>query len=100
MTYVITDACLDITDRSCLAQCPVDCIQPGERMHYIDPDSCIDCGACEAVCPQQAIFFADEIPDDHVAFVRINAEFSQGIRSSSGGDHPEVSALPHRAVPR
>ena len=56
MPYVITDACLDIMDRSCVDQCPVDCIEQGERMLYINPDECIDCGACEPVCPQEAIY--------------------------------------------
>jgi NAD-dependent dihydropyrimidine dehydrogenase PreA subunit len=94
MTYVITQACVDITDRTCLTHCPVDCIQQGERMLYIDPDECIDCGACQSVCPQQAIFFDAEIPADRAVFVGVNAEFSRGIRE--GGDHPHVAALPHR----
>lgn len=85
-----------ITDRSCLAQCPVDCIQQGERMLYIDPDGCIDCGACEAVCPQQTTYFADELPADRSVFVQVNAEFNQGVRDSDSGDHPHVAGLPRQ----
>lgn len=55
MTYVITDACVDLMDRSCLEECPVDCIYEGGRRLYIQPAECIDCGACEVVCPHEAI---------------------------------------------
>ena len=55
MTYVITDACVDLMDRSCLDECPVDCIYEGGRRLYISPAECIDCGACEVVCPHEAI---------------------------------------------
>lgn len=63
MPFVVTTACLDILDRSCLDQCPVDCIYLGDRMTYINPDECIDCGACEPECPWQAIFEEVAVPD-------------------------------------
>jgi ferredoxin-like protein FixX len=47
MTYVITDACIDVKDKTCLDACPVDCIYEGGRTLYIQPDECIDCGLCE-----------------------------------------------------
>jgi len=55
MAYVIGPACVDIMDRSCVEECPVDCIYEGERKLYINPAECIDCGACETACPEQAI---------------------------------------------
>lgn len=55
MAYVIGAACVDVTDRSCVEQCPVDCIYEGRRKLYINPAECIDCGACEATCPVEAI---------------------------------------------
>ena len=54
MTYVITEPCIDVKDRACVDVCPVDCIHDegdADRMLYIDPDECIDCGACEPSCP-------------------------------------------------
>ena len=42
-------------------------------MLYIDPDECIDCGACEPACPVSAIFAEDDVPDDQDAFKEINA---------------------------
>jgi NAD-dependent dihydropyrimidine dehydrogenase PreA subunit len=55
MPFFVTGACLDVLDKSCLEECPVDCIYQGDRKMYIQPRECIDCGACEAVCPVTAI---------------------------------------------
>ena len=77
MTYVITDPCIDVLDKSCVEVCPVDCIHEdeaaGDRMLYIDPDECIDCGACEPVCPVTAIFAEDDVPPDQAAYTEIDA---------------------------
>jgi NAD-dependent dihydropyrimidine dehydrogenase PreA subunit len=35
MTYVIGQPCVDIKDRACVDECPVDCIYEGARMLYI-----------------------------------------------------------------
>lgn len=76
MTYVITSACVDVKDQSCVEVCPVDCIHFDEsldKMLYIDPDECIDCGACEPACPVSAIFAEADVPEGEREFVRINA---------------------------
>ena len=31
MTYVIALPCVDVKDRACIDECPVDCIYEGER---------------------------------------------------------------------
>ena len=62
MTYVIAQPCVDVLDTACIEECPVDCIYEGERMLYIHPDECVDCGACEPVCPVEAIFYEDDVP--------------------------------------
>ena len=64
MTYVITSTCVDIKDMSCIEECPVDCIYEGERKLYIQPKECIDCGACEPVCPVDAIYPDRTIPSE------------------------------------
>ena len=78
MTYVITEPCIDIQDKSCVEVCPVDCIhfeEGTDRMLYIDPDECIDCGACEPVCPVTAIFAEDDVPDQYKAYTELNAKW-------------------------
>lgn len=74
VTYVITDACVDVMDQSCLAVCPVDCIYftDEDRMCYIHPDECIDCAVCEAACPVGAIFKDTEVPGEAESFIAIN----------------------------
>ena len=61
MTYVIAQPCVDLKDLACVEECPVDCIYEGKRMLYIHPDECVDCGACEPVCPVEAIFYEDDL---------------------------------------
>lgn len=75
MTYVITEACIDVMDQSCVDVCPVDCIHFTEgldHMLYINPDECIDCGACEPACPVNAIYPEDAVPDTQEPFKEIN----------------------------
>ena len=62
MTYIIAEPCIDIKDLSCVDVCPVDCIHEVERILVIDPEECIDCGACEPECPVEAIFPEDALP--------------------------------------
>ena len=75
MTYVIAEPCIDVMDRACVEECPVDCIYEGGRSLYIHPDECIDCGACEPVCPVEAIFYDGDLPAEWAVFIDDNARF-------------------------
>ena len=75
MAYVIAEPCIDVLDRACVEECPVDCIYEGERVLYIHPDECVDCGACEPVCPVEAIFYEDDVPAQWEGFIQDNAHF-------------------------
>jgi NAD-dependent dihydropyrimidine dehydrogenase PreA subunit len=105
VTYIIAQPCVDVLDRSCIEECPVDCIYEGERMLYIHPDECVDCGACEPVCPVEAIFYEDDVPDQWKDFYKANVEFFSDLGSPGGAskvgkinkDHPIVEALPPQA---
>ena len=75
MSYIIGTPCISCIDASCVKVCPVDCIhgpiqnddsarnsfnlseeeKQGKQL-YIDPDMCIDCGACVPECPVDAIY--------------------------------------------
>lgn len=75
MAYVIGEPCIDVVDRACVDECPVDCIYEGARALYIHPDECIDCGACEPVCPVEAIYYEDDLPDELTPYLADNATF-------------------------
>jgi ferredoxin len=79
VTYVIGEPCVDIKDRSCMDVCPVDCIHEVGRMLVIDPEECIDCGACEPECPVEAILPEDSLPEKWQPFVEINAAWNHGV---------------------
>jgi NAD-dependent dihydropyrimidine dehydrogenase PreA subunit len=53
----------------------VDCIYEGEDQYYINPDECIDCGACEPECPVSAIFSEDAVPEQWQSYVGKNVSF-------------------------
>jgi NAD-dependent dihydropyrimidine dehydrogenase PreA subunit len=75
VTYVITQPCIGLKDASCVDVCPVDCIHAAEEdeQYFIDPDLCIDCGACEPVCPVAAIFEERAVPVAWKPFIKLNA---------------------------
>lgn len=105
MSYVVTQACIDVKDKSCILECPVDCIYEGERMMYIHPDECIDCGACEFVCPTEAIFYKPSVPEALEPFTEANAAFFVDLGSPGGAarigkrdvDVPYVAGFPAHA---
>ena len=78
MTYVITEPCIGTKDQSCVEVCPVDCIYDAGDHFMINPEECIDCGACEPECPVEAIFPEDALPDKWEPFVKINYAYSEG----------------------
>ncbi len=75
MAYVITEACIDCVHRSCVKECPVDCIYEGARALYIQPDECINCGACVPACPEEAIYYEDDLPESLRPYLEDNADF-------------------------
>ena len=84
MTYVIALPCVDLKDKACIEECPVDCIYEGDRMLYIQPDECVDCGACEPVCPVEAIYYEDDVPAEWTEFTAHNADFFKELGSPGG----------------
>ncbi|OBK44519.1 ferredoxin [Mycobacterium sp. 1081908.1] len=91
MTYVIAQPCVDLKDKACIEECPVDCIYEGARMLYIQPDECVDCGACEPVCPVEAIYYEDDLPQEWSAYTQINADFFERLGSPGGAAKVGVS---------
>ena len=92
MTYVINEACIDVKDGDCTNVCPVDCIYEGGRMFYIQPEECVNCAVCVSVCPVEAIFAEEDLPEESAAFLAVNAEFFEaGVTGwgSPGGVSPD-----------
>jgi NAD-dependent dihydropyrimidine dehydrogenase PreA subunit len=81
--HVIAAPCLNRKAGSCHTACPVDAIHPTPKdpdwetaeQLYIDPVSCIDCGACIPECPVEAIWRDDELPDQWSPFVSRNSTY-------------------------
>jgi len=83
MPFVITEPCVGVKDKACVGVCPVDCIYEfeGEPQLYIHPDECIECGACQPVCPVSAIFMDAEVPAGQEKYTDLNAEKSRALKS-------------------
>lgn len=75
MTYVIGAACVDVMDKACVQECPADCIYEGARSLYINPDECVDCGACKLICRVGAIEYEADLSEDDRAHLADNAAF-------------------------
>ena len=96
MSYIIGSPCVSTCDTACVNVCPVDCIhgpidtsgmgaevanmskeELEGKMLYINPDECIDCGACLPECPPNAIFESeqDAIEAGEEEYVHKNYEF-------------------------
>ena len=76
-------------------------------MLFIHPDECVDCGACEPVCPVEAIYYEDDVPDQWSQHVQINADFFEELGSAGrcleGGhdrERPAGGQGPSRRRPR
>lgn len=76
MAYVVTQPCFGCKHQQCVSVCPVDCFHEGEQMLYIDPDQCTECGACAGVCPAEAIYPENDVPEEWTGFIALNAEMS------------------------
>ncbi len=74
MAFVITEPCVGEKNRACIDVCPADCIKTSDddEQAYIDPEECIDCGACESACPVKAIFAEDAVPAEWLRYIELN----------------------------
>lgn len=76
MAYVVCEPCINCKYTECVTVCPTDSFHEGQNMLVIDPDKCIDCGACAAACPTEAIVQDSEVPDRWREFVELNARLA------------------------
>lgn len=80
MTHVVMDNCVDCKFTDCVLVCPVDCFYEDKNQLVIDPEECIDCSACVAECPVEAIYAEDELPEEHEAALAHNAERAEALK--------------------
>ncbi|HRC63000.1 MAG TPA: ferredoxin family protein, partial [Dehalococcoidia bacterium] len=101
MAFVITQPCIDTQDQACVEVCPVDCIhfeEGADRMLYINPLECIDCGACQPACPVNAIFPQADVPAASQQFIQINELWysdpaaARGMVGGGGAPAPRPAA--------
>ena len=93
----IAAPCVDHMDRACVEVCPVGAIAAEvgvDRKLYIDPDNCIDCGACEAACPNSANLRVDRLPTPWADFAWTDLAWYRDI-----GAARTVVDEPYRGVP-
>ena len=74
MTHVVTENCINCKFTDCVDVCPVDCFREGPNFLIIDPDECIDCAVCIPECPADAIRAEEDLTDEELPFIAINAE--------------------------
>jgi ferredoxin len=99
VTYIIAEPCIDVKDRSCVDVCPVDCIHESDRILVIDPEECIDCGACEPECPVEAIFPEDALPEKWQPFVKNNYAYPDGLERVSELVAAQIEQSPPPPIP-
>ncbi len=53
---------------------------------YINPDECVDCGACRIACEADAIYYETDLPEDQLPYMADNAAFFSDVLP--GRDRP------------
>lgn len=86
MTHVVVENCVDCKFTDCVLVCPVDCFYESAKQLVIDPDECIDCSACVAECPVEAIYAEDEVPDQFSDALDFNT--TESARLKDEGTEP------------
>ena len=76
MPYVVAEPCIKCKYTDCVEVCPVDCFHEGPNFLVINPDECIDCGACVPECPTEAIFLDEDLPAKWENYIDLNAVLS------------------------
>lgn len=90
MTHVVTSACVNHKYQDCVSVCPVDAFREQTTYLVIDPDECIDCGACITECPVEAIYYEDDVPDAEIAWIQRNEDESVDAEIAEG-DSPVLA---------
>ena len=97
MPHIATDNCQLCRYTDCVSHCPVECFHADDERLYIDPDVCVDCGACIPACPVQAIYDVVDMPDDKEPWIAINRERAKALPVVTEKQTPLPTADERRA---
>lgn len=98
MAFVVTEPCIKCKFTDCVNVCPVDCFREGENFLVIDPEICIDCGACIPECPVEAIFLDEDVPERWQEYIHLNAHLASKWPSIQSSISPLPEAEAHKSV--
>ena len=88
MAHVVTEKCNGCKFTDCVEVCPVACFYELDNQLVIHADDCIDCTACVAECPVEAIYAEGDVPADYQANIEFNA--TEGRRVKDAGQEAIV----------
>jgi ferredoxin len=83
MAHVVTTKCEGCKFTDCVEVCPVACFYELNGQLVIHPDDCIDCTACVAECPVEAIYAQESVPENFQSSIEMNA--AEARRVKDGG---------------
>lgn len=98
MTTLVTDNCQRCRFTECVTSCPVGAFHGGEDMLFINPDVCVDCGACITKCPVQAIYEDLDLPDELDEWIEINERQSKSLPKITAKQPPYKEAEDRRKI--
>ena len=98
MAYVVAEPCIKCKFTDCVAVCPVDCFYEGKETLVINPDECIDCGACEPECPVSAIYEEDDLPEKWRHYIELNEKLAESWPNIIEQQEPHPEAEKYRDV--
>ena len=82
MAHVVTSKCVGCKFTDCVEVCPVACFYELDQQLVIHPDECIDCTACVAECPVEAIYADNAVPEEFQATIEFNATESRRVKEA------------------
>jgi len=82
MAHVITNKCVKCKFTDCVEVCPVACFYELDNQLVIHPEDCIDCQACVAECPVEAIYAEADVPEQFQADIAFNAAQAKQVKEA------------------
>ena len=83
MAHIVTTKCKDCKFTDCVEVCPVACFYELDNQLVIHPEDCIDCTACVAECPVEAIYAEAGVPQEYHSSIDFNASEAKRLKDSS-----------------